>query len=41
MSRSPSTKAKKVWNALLKIGWMMKRQSGGSYKILERPGWPD
>ena len=26
---------------LLRIGWRIKRQSGGSHKILERLGWPD
>ncbi|MBV8314622.1 MAG: type II toxin-antitoxin system HicA family toxin [Planctomycetaceae bacterium] len=27
--------------ALQRIGWSIKRQSGGSHRILERPGWPD
>lgn len=27
--------------ALLRIGWSVKRQSGTSHRILERPGWPD
>ncbi|MBV8609132.1 MAG: type II toxin-antitoxin system HicA family toxin [Singulisphaera sp.] len=26
---------------LQRIGWSIKRQSGGSHHILERPGWPD
>jgi predicted RNA binding protein YcfA (HicA-like mRNA interferase family) len=26
---------------LLRIGWRIKRQSGTSHRILERPGWPD
>jgi len=30
-----------VLNALRRIGWNLKRQSGGSHRILERPGWPD
>jgi predicted RNA binding protein YcfA (HicA-like mRNA interferase family) len=27
--------------ALLKIGWQIKRQSGGSHRVLARAGWPD
>lgn len=41
MSRWPSTKANRVLNALRRIGWNQKRQSGGSHRVLERPGWPD
>ncbi|MFO8012522.1 MAG: type II toxin-antitoxin system HicA family toxin [Phycisphaerae bacterium] len=41
MSRWPSTKAKRVLAALLRLGWSVKRQSGGSHKVLSRPGWPD
>ncbi len=41
MSRWPSTKAKRVLAALLRIGWSIKRQSGGSHKVLSRPRWPD
>jgi predicted RNA binding protein YcfA (HicA-like mRNA interferase family) len=37
----PATKAKKVLAALLRIGWSIKRQSGGSHRILERPDWQD
>jgi predicted RNA binding protein YcfA (HicA-like mRNA interferase family) len=37
----PSTKAKQVLAALLRSGWRIKRQSGTSHRILERPGWPD
>jgi len=40
LSRWPSTKARRVLAALLKIGWKIKRQSG-SHRTLERPGWPD
>lgn len=36
----PSTKARRVLRALLKIGWSIKRQSG-SHRTLEREGWPD
>lgn len=27
--------------ALLRIGWRIKRESGGSHRILSREGWPD
>jgi predicted RNA binding protein YcfA (HicA-like mRNA interferase family) len=37
----PSTKAKQALAALLRIGWTIKRQSGTSYRILARKGWPD
>jgi predicted RNA binding protein YcfA (HicA-like mRNA interferase family) len=37
----PATKASKVLAALKRIGWKVKRQAGGSHKILERSGWPD
>ena len=30
-----------VLAALLQIGWAIKRQSGGSHRVLSRPGWPD
>ena len=40
MSQWPSTKAKRVLAALLRIGWSIKRQSG-SHRTLERPGWED
>jgi len=36
----PAMKAGRVIAALLRIGWSVKRQSGGSRKVLERPGWP-
>ncbi len=41
MSQWPSTKAKRVLAALLRIGWTIKRQSGSSHRILQRPGWHD
>ena len=41
MSRWGATKARQVLAALLRMGWRIKRQSGGSHKILERAGWPD
>lgn len=40
MSQWPSTKARRVLAALLRIGWTIKRESG-SHKTLSRPGWPD
>lgn len=40
MSSFPSTKAKRVLAALLKLGWTIKRQSG-SHRTLARDGWPD
>lgn len=40
MSQWPSTKARRVLAALLRIGWQMKRTSG-SHKTLAREGWPD
>ncbi|MCE2434713.1 MAG: type II toxin-antitoxin system HicA family toxin [Candidatus Latescibacteria bacterium] len=39
MNRWPSTKARQVLAALLRIGWTIKRQSGTSHRILARPGW--
>ena len=41
MSRWPSTRAHQVLAALLRIGWIIKRQSGTSHRVLARPGWPD
>jgi len=41
MSQWPTTKARRVLAALLRIGWSIKRQSGGSHRVLERIGWPD
>ncbi len=37
----PSSKARAVLAALLRIGWRVKRQSGTSHRILARDGWPD
>jgi predicted RNA binding protein YcfA (HicA-like mRNA interferase family) len=36
----PSTKARRVYSALLRIGWQLKRQSG-SHRTLSRAGWSD
>ena len=41
MSQWPSKKARRVLAALLHIGWRIKRERGGSHRILERAGWPD
>ena len=40
MSLWPSSKAKRVLAALVRIGWRIKRQSG-SHGTLSREGWPD
>ena len=40
MSEWSSTRARRVLAALLRIGWIVKRQSG-SNRTLPRPGWPD
>ncbi len=40
MSNWPSSKAKRVFSALLSIGWEVKRISG-SHKILSKQGWTD
>ena len=41
MSRFGSVKSRKLLRALLKLGWRVKRETGGSHKVLERDGWPD
>ena len=33
MSRWPATKARRVLAALLRIGWSVKRHSGGSHRV--------
>ncbi len=40
MTQWPSSKARRVFAALLGIGWSLKRQSG-SHRTLKRDGWPD
>ncbi len=40
MSQWPSTKAREVLAALLRLGWRVKRASG-SHRTLTRDGWPD
>ncbi|MBA3313010.1 MAG: type II toxin-antitoxin system HicA family toxin [Planctomycetota bacterium] len=41
MSDWPSVKAKHLLRSLVRVGWSIKRQTRGSHKILERPGWTD
>jgi predicted RNA binding protein YcfA (HicA-like mRNA interferase family) len=41
MSQWPSTRARRVRAALLRIGWRVKRAAGGSHQVLAREGWPD
>jgi predicted RNA binding protein YcfA (HicA-like mRNA interferase family) len=40
VSQWPSTKARRVYSALLGLGWRIKRQTG-SHRTLSRDGWPD
>ena len=40
MAAWPSTRARRVLAALLRIGWRIKRETG-SHKTLARDGWPD
>jgi predicted RNA binding protein YcfA (HicA-like mRNA interferase family) len=35
-----AAKARRVYAALLGLGWVLKRGSG-SHRTLARPGWPD
>jgi predicted RNA binding protein YcfA (HicA-like mRNA interferase family) len=41
MPRWPATRARRVFEALLRAGWSVKREAGGSHKVLQKPGWPD
>jgi predicted RNA binding protein YcfA (HicA-like mRNA interferase family) len=40
VSNWPSVKASRLFAALLRIGWTIKRQTG-SHRVLQRPDWPD
>ena len=40
MSEWPSMKARRVLAALLRIGWIVKREAS-SHKVLAREGWID
>jgi predicted RNA binding protein YcfA (HicA-like mRNA interferase family) len=35
-----ATKARRVYAAILRLGWSLKKQVG-SHRRLERPGWPN
>ena len=41
MSQWRSCKARALLRALLRIGWVVKRPTGGSHFVLSRPEWPD
>lgn len=41
MSAWRSAKASRVLAALLRIGWSIKREAGGSHKVLGRAGFAD
>ena len=41
MSQWPSTKARLVFAALLRLGWTVKREHGTSHRVLSRPEWAD
>ena len=41
MSCWPSSKARQVFQALLRKGWVLKREAKGSHKVLSRSGFPD
>ena len=41
MSRFGSVKTRTLLRTLLRIGWRVKREGGGSHRVLARDGWPD
>ncbi len=41
MSRFGAVKARRLLRALFRLGWAVKREGGGSHRLLEREGWPD
>ena len=41
MSKWPSSKANRVYRALLRIGWKPKATKGSSHIQLQRPGFTD
>jgi predicted RNA binding protein YcfA (HicA-like mRNA interferase family) len=41
MSQWKSTRARRVLAALLRIGWIIKRETGSSHRVLSRHGWQD
>jgi predicted RNA binding protein YcfA (HicA-like mRNA interferase family) len=40
MTDWPSSRATRVLAALLRLGWVVKRQTG-SHRVLSKLGWPD
>jgi predicted RNA binding protein YcfA (HicA-like mRNA interferase family) len=40
VSRWPSVRSQRLLAALLRSGWIIKRQTG-SHRTLKRDGWPD
>lgn len=40
MSSWRAIKASRVFAALQRIGWSVRREAKGSHKVLERPGFP-
>ena len=40
MSNWPSVRAGRLLQALQRLGWTIKRQTG-SHRVLSRTGWPD
>jgi predicted RNA binding protein YcfA (HicA-like mRNA interferase family) len=40
MNEWPSARPRRILAALLRIGWVVKRQRG-SHRVLARPGWAD
>jgi predicted RNA binding protein YcfA (HicA-like mRNA interferase family) len=40
MSTWGAAKARRVLAALLRLGWVVKREAG-NHRMLARPGWPD
>ena len=41
MTRWRSARASQVYAALLRTGWTLKREAGGSQKVLARQGFPN
>ena len=41
MSTWPSSRANRVYKALLRIGWELKSEKSGSHKQLQRSGFKD
>ena len=41
MSNWPSSKANRVYKALLRIGWIPKSEKKGSHVQMRKPGFPD